>query len=82
MANYYVINIFIYVRGDDEAMEGLSQIRQKICQLNQKRWALLEGVMEQGKLLTASFYERMARHSNPNCKCASGELLGPFKFQY
>lgn len=63
-------------------MEDLSQIRQKIRQLNQKRWALLEEVMEPGKLLTASFYERMTRCGNPNCKCASGELHGPFPWIY
>lgn len=40
--------------------QDLSQIRQKIHQLNQKRWALLEDVMNPGKLLTASFYERPA----------------------
>src|SRR5690554_3813046 len=63
-------------------MEDLSQIRQKIYHLNQKRWALLENVMKPGKLLTASFYERMTKCSNPNCKCASGELHGPFPWIY
>lgn len=62
--------------------QDLSQIRQKIRQLNQKRWTLLENVMNPGKLLTASFYERMTRCSNPNCKCASGELHGPFPWIY
>jgi hypothetical protein len=62
--------------------QDLSQIRQKIRQLNQKRWALLENVMNPGKLLTASFYERMTRCSSPNCKCASGELHGPFPWIY
>lgn len=63
-------------------MEELSQIRQKIRQLNQERWTLIENVMKPGKLLTASFYERMTRCSNPNCKCASGELHGPFPWIY
>ena len=63
-------------------MEELSQIRQKIYQLNQKRWKLLEKLMKPGKLLTASFYERMTKCSNPNCKCASGELHGPFPWIY
>lgn len=81
MVKYYVVSDYDNVRGD-EIMEGLSQIRQKIHQLNQKRWALLEGVMNPGKLLTASFYERMTKCSNPNCKCASGELHGPFPWIY
>lgn len=63
-------------------MEEISQIRQKICQLNQKRWALLENVMRPGKLLTASFYERFTKCGSPNCKCASGELHGPFPWIY
>ena len=63
-------------------MEDLSQIRQKIHQLDQKRHALLNNAMNPGKLLTASFYERFTKCSNPNCKCASGELHGPFPWIY
>jgi hypothetical protein len=63
-------------------MEDLSQIRQKIYQLNKKRWDLIESVMSPGKLLTASFYERFTKCSSPNCKCASGELHGPFPWIY
>lgn len=63
-------------------MEELSQIRQRIYQLNKKRWELLESVMSPGKLLTASFYERFTKCSSPNCKCASGELHGPFPWIY
>lgn len=63
-------------------MEDISQIRQKIYQLNQKRTALLNKVMSPGKLLTASFYERMTKCGNPNCKCATGELHGPFPWIY
>ena len=81
MVKYYVMIIYLTYEGD-EVMEELSQIRQKIRQLNQKRWTLLESVMNPGKLLTASFYERMTRCCNPNCKCASGELHGPFPWIY
>lgn len=81
MVKYYVIVKNINVRGG-KVMEDLSQIRQKIYQLNRKRWALLEDLMKPGKLLTASFYERMTKCSNPNCKCASGELHGPFPWVY
>ena len=63
-------------------MEELSKIRQRIRQLNEKRWALIEHVMTPGKLLTASFYERFTKCSNPNCKCATGELHGPFPWIY
>lgn len=63
-------------------MEELSKIRQRICQLNEKRWILLRHIMTPGKLLTASFYERFTKCSSPNCKCASGELHGPFPWIY
>lgn len=63
-------------------MEDLSKIRQKIRQLNERRWKLIESVMNPGSLLTASFYERFTKCGNPNCKCASGELHGPFPWIY
>ena len=63
-------------------MEELSKIRQQIYQLNKRRTALLDQIMKPGKLLVASFYERMTKCSNPNCKCASGELHGPFPWIY
>lgn len=63
-------------------MEELSKIRQRIYQLNQRRATLLDKVMKPGKLLTASYYERMTKCGNRNCKCASGELHGPFPWIY
>lgn len=63
-------------------MEQLSQVRKKIYELNKKRWTLLENVMSPGKILTAQFYERYTKCSNPNCKCARGELHGPFPWIY
>gem|GEM_PF-1220272 len=63
-------------------LEELSKLRQKIYQLNQKRWTLLKRIMEPGKLLSASFYERFTKCGSTNCKCASGELHGPFPWIY
>jgi len=63
-------------------METISKIRKEIYQLNQKRWALLEKIIKSRELLTASFYERYTKCSNPNCKCAKGELHGPFQWLY
>jgi len=63
-------------------MDELSQIRQKIYQINKRRWSLLENLMKSEKLLTASFYERFTKCSSPNCKCSSGELHGPFPWIY
>lgn len=63
-------------------MEDLSKLRQKIYQLNQKREVLLKQIMNPGKLLSASFYERFTKCGSPNCKCAKGELHGPFHWIY
>jgi hypothetical protein len=63
-------------------MEDISQIRKKIAQLNKARWELIEEQMRAGKLLKASFYERLKKCNSPNCKCASGELHGPFPWIY
>lgn len=63
-------------------MEELSQVRQRIYQLNKTRWSLIERVMAPGKLLTAQFYERYTKCGSPNCKCKQGELHGPFPWIY
>lgn len=63
-------------------MEELSQIRRELFKLNKERWGLIESIMNPGKLLTASFYERYIKCGSPSCKCASGELHGPFPWIY
>ena len=63
-------------------MKELSEIRQKIYQLNKERWGFVESILTSGNLLKASFYERHTKCSSPNCKCAHGELHGPFPWIY
>ena len=63
-------------------MNDLSQVRKRIYELNRKRWSLIEKIMSPGELLTAQFYQRYTKCSNPNCKCAKGELHGPFPWIY
>jgi len=63
-------------------MNDLSQVRKRIYELNRKRWSLIEKVISPGELLTAQFYQRYTKCSNPNCKCAKGELHGPFPWIY
>ena len=60
----------------------ISQIQKKIVELNDERWKLIQVQMRVGKLLKASFYERLKKCNSPNCKCASGELHGPFPWIY
>lgn len=63
-------------------MDDASKIKQKISRLNEKRWGATKALMQSEKLLTASFYERYTKCGNPSCKCASGELHGPFPWIY
>lgn len=63
-------------------MEHLSQVRKKIYYLNQKRWALTERILNSNNLLTAQYYERYTKCGSPTCKCANGELHGPFPWIY
>jgi hypothetical protein len=59
-------------------MNDISQLRKKLFQLNQKRWKIMGRIMRSGELLTASVYERFIKCGNKKCKCAEGELHGPF----
>lgn len=63
-------------------MDQISQMRKKLYDLNQKRWLLTEKLMKPGSLLTAQYYERYTKCGSPTCKCASGELHGPFHWIY
>ncbi|MDD2448014.1 MAG: hypothetical protein PHY91_10145 [Tissierellia bacterium] len=63
-------------------MEQISQIGKKLYDLNQRRWKLTEKMMNPGKLLTAQYYERYTKCGSPTCKCANGELHGPFNWIY
>ena len=63
-------------------LEELSKIRQEIDTLNKTRSLLITNTLHTDKLLTASFYERYTKCGSPNCKCAQGQLHGPFYWIY
>jgi len=63
-------------------MEDLSKLRQKISQVNKKREALLQKIMKTEPFLAAQVYERFKKCGNKTCKCARGELHGPFVWLY
>jgi hypothetical protein len=63
-------------------MIDISKVRQSLFKLNKERWELLEQIMQPGKLLKAQFYERRTKCGSTGCKCASGELHGPFPWIY
>lgn len=60
----------------------MEQIKKSLHDLNQKRWSLTESLMTPGDLLTAQYYERYTKCGSPNCKCANGDLHGPFHWIY
>lgn len=62
--------------------EELSKIVQKIHQLNKTRYAILKQILHSPGYIAAQVYERYKKCGNKNCKCANGELHGPFMWIY
>ena len=63
-------------------MEELSSLRKKISDLNKKRIDAINRVLHTKPYIAAQVYERYKKCGNPNCKCAKGELHGPFLWIY
>lgn len=63
-------------------MEELSALRKKISDLNKKRLDAISRVLHTKPYIAAQVYERHKKCGNPNCKCANGELHGPFLWIY
>lgn len=63
-------------------MEDVSQIRKGIAAANKRREFLLHQLMKIEPFLAAQVYERYKKCGNKNCKCARGELHGPFVWLY
>lgn len=63
-------------------MEDLSRLRQKIYSANKRRDLLLRQAMNTEPFIAAQVYERYKKCGNKNCKCARGELHGPFTWLY
>lgn len=63
-------------------MEELSALRKKISDLNKKRLDAISRVLHTKPYIAAQVYERYKKCGNPSCKCANGELHGPFLWIY
>lgn len=63
-------------------MEELSKVRRQISTLNKNRSVLLNRIMNTEPFIAAQVYERYKKCGNKNCKCAKGELHGPFTWIY
>jgi hypothetical protein len=63
-------------------MEDLSVLRKKVSDLNKKRLDAISRVLHTKPYIAAQVYERYKTCGNANCKCAKGELHGPFLWIY
>lgn len=63
-------------------MEDISVLRKKISDLNRKRDDAIHRVLHTKPFISAQVYERYKKCGSPNCKCAKGELHGPFMWIY
>ena len=63
-------------------MEKVSALRQQIAALNKKRSDAIDRVMNVKPYIAAQVYERYKKCGHANCRCARGELQGPFLWIY
>lgn len=62
--------------------EYVSKIIQRIDQLNKKRFTVLKQTLNSKEYIAAQVYERYKKCGNKSCKCADGQLHGPFMWIY
>jgi Mg2+ and Co2+ transporter CorA len=63
-------------------MTEISVLRKQIFDLNKRRQDNINRVLNTKPFIAAQVYERYKKCGNPNCKCAKGELHGPFLWIY
>jgi hypothetical protein len=63
-------------------MVDLSALRKQVSDENKKRQDYINRVLSSKSFIAAQVYERFKTCGNPNCKCARGELHGPFLWIY
>ena len=63
-------------------MVDLSALRKRISDLNRKRQDAINRVLNTKPYIAAQVYDRYKTCGKSNCKCAKGELHGPFLWMY
>ena len=63
-------------------MADLSALRKKISNVEKRRFDAINRVLKIKSFIAAQVYERYKKCGNKNCKCAKGELHGPFLWIY
>jgi len=63
-------------------MEELSALRKQISDINKRRFDAIGRILSTRKYVAAQVYERYKKCGNANCRCARGELHGPYLWIY
>jgi len=63
-------------------MTDISAIRKQVYDLNTRRTDAINRVLNTKPYIAAQVYQRYRKCGKPNCKCAKGELHGPFLWIY
>jgi len=63
-------------------MADISSLRKKVHELNKRRTDAISRVLHTKSYIAAQVYPRYRKCGKPNCKCAKGDLHGPFLWIY
>jgi polyhydroxyalkanoate synthesis regulator phasin len=63
-------------------MADISALRKQVYDLNKRRMDAINRVLNTKPYIAAQVYQRYRKCGKPNCKCANGELHGPFLWIY
>ena len=63
-------------------MTDISTLRKQVFDLNKRRTDAINRVLNTKPYIAAQVYQRYRKCGKPNCKCAKGELHGPFVWIY
>jgi phage host-nuclease inhibitor protein Gam len=71
-----------YKMKDNEMKENISELRKKVYDTNKRRSEAINRALKTKPFIAAQVYQRYRKCGKPNCKCAKGELHGPFLWIY
>jgi len=63
-------------------MTDISTLRKQVSEINTRRTNAINRVLNTKPYIAAQVYQRYRKCGKPNCKCAKGELHGPFLWIY
>ena len=63
-------------------MTDISTLRKLVFDVNKRRTDAVNRVLNTKPYIAAQVYQRYRKCGKPNCKCATGDLHGPFLWIY